>query len=99
MAKLRLCGPVIIVWCLLGFVASAQAECAWVLWGRSQRFGLELISAHATLRECVHELDSVGRISGTRANATTPYVTQSDGSTNTWQCLPDTIDPRGPKGK
>jgi hypothetical protein len=96
---------------LLTSAATAYAECAWVLWLHSldTRSTLEIYdvdSAQATRQECDEVVarkatvlkgkgwDVVGgfrgsyEVLGTQGTRTMRYV-----------CLPDTVDPRGPKGK
>ena len=69
----------------------ASAECAWVLW---QKWGSSWIVQAATpsyddcLRTVRFETDS-----HLRAGA----LMDSSGNVRSWHCLPDTIDPRGPK--
>jgi len=91
---------------------SPDAECAWVLWsshtdGRFWRVEL----AHPTVRECIVEIDQRAKPLGDdrldegqmrhRMAPTGPLLlwsTKSDWKVK-FVCLPDTVDPRGPKGK
>ncbi len=77
---------------LLVWAATANAECAWVLWAQwsiangtsSFASGLIPISGFTTKRECDQE------------RARRP---QQETENGTLFCLPDTVDPRGPKGR
>ena len=89
-------------------LASASAECAWVLWQRAIRvepqpepLGTTPISAPASKDEC----EQAGR------HEVQPAVAQGNRSSSDglgvritdmiaeYRCLPDTVDSRGPKGK
>ncbi len=80
--------------CLLALATSA-AECAWVLWVEepvgSNRWSLASRTAFERKREC----DEVQRtLKETRIEASKRKL-----PAQTYRCLPDTVDPRGPKGK
>lgn len=82
--------------CLLLSAGTASAECAWVLWQRheSVRGGSQSVwlvdSAEATKRECERS-----------ASAAQTRLVRDDGDARavSWICLPDTVDPRGPRLK
>lgn len=85
---------------------SAAAECAWVLWstvydrsedGKLQPGETHVASAHTTKEEC----DRARREGAAIVRRMRALETKAIGETLgdiTLQCLPDTIDPRGPKG-
>ena len=90
--------------CLLVFAASASAECAWVLWSlvvtrtfdknnvlKTTQERYTAIEGFHTKRQCV----------ASNPNYDTPRSTTTTDEIETlyFRCFPDTMDPRGPKGK
>jgi hypothetical protein len=71
---------------VLTSVTTAYAECAWVLWAVGANVALTL-SAWPTREECVSD----------QARNEASYKPKT-GETIRLVCLPDTVDPRGPKG-
>jgi len=109
---MRLRGASLIVtFSLLAIAASAYAECAWILWIESSPSGLVslpiVLSSYDSMTACIREIDNYdkaarltqkvsGRASPTRL--VIPYEGKEDGYRE-FLCLPDTVDPRWPKGK
>jgi hypothetical protein len=88
---------------VLAFATSASAECAWVLWTETTIVGISgstwaLGDVFATRAECDAWRMRYFRAEQERRvrEATTPGGTTLSRND---RCLPDTVDPRGPKGK
>jgi len=75
---------------------SAHAECAWVLWqeGKSGLWKLDtgMEVAFRTKADCEQQLKA-------RVQFLAQMESRTSGPTPFLACLPDTVDPRGPKGK
>ena len=87
--------------CVLAGAATASAECAWVMWAKqalSTKPGhlpkLTVEAAYGGIEDCTRALDQ--RFPDTRGRSTSTVVTLGN---QTFMCLPDTVDPRGPKEK
>ena len=84
----------LVVVMLLASVGTASAECAWVLWqkiGSGPDTAWVTMAAYAAREECAARATKLTRALDEPA--------QRLALANAVVCLPDTIDPRGPKGK
>jgi len=94
---------------LLAWAATASAECAWVLWVGSIKpiEDWSISGAHPTLRDCSADLNDLGhtyqgqgyQVAGLMPTARSVAYKKGDNDKGYMHCLPDTVDPRGPKGK
>jgi hypothetical protein len=100
---------VLAVLLVLTFITSASAACAWVLWIRAApaddggrlvgSFSAWTTHGAATNAHGCDELiprDDERRKAA--LDATGISLARGQMASLRWQCLPDTIDPRGPKG-
>jgi len=84
---------------LLAWAATASAECSWVLWSSFMR------SARAEEGEIVWSPISAGSKEdicerlARRSNEEAKQDPLAEKLQRYYVCLPDTVDPRGPKGK
>jgi hypothetical protein len=113
----RRASPVVVL-LLLASVATASAECAWVLRQRETAVSSSVVdenpwqllravptydtceSAHATAIKNIAALWAQRHGASASVGDSTIIVSMSGVSwTQHFRCLPDTVDPRGPKGK
>jgi hypothetical protein len=91
---------------MLLWVVAAWAECAWVLWGAELGGQPIAVAGYKSIADCQREKkvweardDSrlPAALDAPRQGIENPPATVA--SLGSFRCLPDTIDPRGPKGK
>ena len=111
MMRLGRMATLLIALVLLASAATVCAECAWVLWTEERNADsgppkLWVTDAFSTREECRTRVESmtalIGRGLGGRAVGNTVIMSNKDGKHSlvfAYYCLPDTVDPRGPKGK
>ena len=88
MMRLRRASAVVALYVLALAATDYYAECTWVLWGSIIKEGLAVAAAldsFQSLGECKTAMHGDERSTGSLL----PVCI----------CLPDTVDPRGPKGK
>ena len=73
--------------CLTAFAASASAECGWVL----RAYYLDPAGVRWTVADAYERREACVKAANERGTSM-PNV-------SLFRCLPDTVDPRGPKGK
>ena len=104
---------VIAVLFLLASAATANAECAWVLWTSASGTAPKVSYAGTQFADSIYESrDSCYRAARNLAGPTGPTVLHREdqnvwvvvhpsgpdaGVRNKYECWPDTLDPRGPK--
>ncbi len=101
--------------CALALAPSASAECAWVAWqwyvGMSEDCGIHQpnhrIAAYSTRIACPADVRACARsmpMAKEKGSKVTDHsvgadVVKANGTMTSFECWPDTVDPRGPKGK
>ena len=100
---------------LLAWAATAGAECAWVSWqwmvGMKEDYGHDTpkdrVAAYPTQAACMADVHArawsipMAKEKGSKVydHSSGSAVQRANGTTTSFECWPDTVDPRGPKGK
>jgi hypothetical protein len=91
--------------CLLALARSASAEGAWALWMMGASSPWDSVGTFPTREHCLEALHQQAQAVGKLGLKITEDVAGSSFAATDadrdvrGQCLPDTVDPRGPKGK
>ena len=110
MTRLARRASLLVAFCLLTSTATAYAECAWVLWlnteGRTPSEWI-VMQAFLTRKDCIAGMHkAINEMPTTFKGATITEdtsggsyiaITRDQKSSRIGTCLPDTVDPRGPK--
>jgi hypothetical protein len=108
MMRLERRASLLVAFSLLTSAATAHAECAWVLWAATGGAPISeewsVVQGMATAQQCDTSLRSHLKHAATVATSTVTdnVVTTKIAGTIIiirFLCLPDTVDPRGPKEK
>jgi hypothetical protein len=95
----------LIAFSLLISAATASAECAWVLWLRNDSSPWDVLQAFSTREGCIEAMSKQVAAAEKRNPRVTldtiggSFSASAKGRILRGQCLPDTVDPREPKGK
>ncbi len=112
MMRLARRASLLVAFGLLMSAATTYAECAWVLWEdmiqSSKNTSTEPVRAYTTKEDCDRALaDALAELKSSPVQIVTKDAKRQEASVKTgkttisyrYVCLPDTIDPRRPKGK
>ena len=93
----------LVAFSLLISAATAHAECAWALWLRNDSSPWDVLQAFSTREGCIEAMSKqVAAVEQRRPMVTLDtiggsFTASAKGRILRGQCLPDTVDPRGPK--
>jgi hypothetical protein len=98
MIRLRRASAIAVL-CVLASAATACADCAWVLWSNDHAKQWVLRGTHRDKQACFRQIEKEfdDHPATYRERADGNMLAKGSVSTYTFHCLPDTVDPRGPK--
>jgi len=105
MMRLGRRASLLVAFYVLTSAATAYAECAWVLWLSNDSSPWGVFQAFSTREGCIEAMSKqVAAVEKRNPRVTLDtiggsFTTNAKGRILRGQCLPDTVDPRGPKGK
>ena len=91
--------------CLLALATSASADGAWALWMMGAASPWDSVGTFSTREQCLEALHQQAQaveklgLKVTEDIAGSSFAATDADRDMRGQCLPDTVDPRGPKGK
>ena len=95
----------LVAFSLLISAATAYAQSAWVLWLRNDSSPWDVLQAFSTREGCIEAMSKQVAAAEKRNPRVTldtiggSFSASAKGRILRGQCLPDTVDPRGVKGK
>ena len=105
MTRLSRRATLLVALALLTSTAPAHADCAWALWLRNDSSPRDVLQAFSTREGCIEAMSKQVAAAEKRSPRVTldtiggSFTASAKGRTLRGQCLPDTVDPRGAKGK
>jgi len=99
MMRLARRASLLVAFYLLASAATAHAECAWVLWQHDGTLWTTL-AAWPQQEECARRrVEHYGLAKAPPPGVGTLIKSKQGDFFMRYDCLPDTVDPRGPKGQ
>ena len=100
MMRLRRASAIVAL-CLLASAATAYAECAWVLWQERPALSdqFELDNYRPGVFRVQRECEAVAENKNQAEAMPRDEQSRERLPQGRWLCLPDTVDPRGPREK